>query len=139
MGAYRQLGFQSMPVAEATKLMNENMLIAVMIESPTAVENVEKIAAVEGIDVIHIGTSDLLAEMGIVGQYGHKDIEAIYQRVIAACRANGKFAGLGGIRDPKLIAKYLQMGCRLVTHSDVQYLVRAANDWARMLRAIDLG
>src|SRR5438105_8260300 len=69
-GAQPQLAFQAIPPAEATKLVNDQMLIVVMLESPRAIENAEEIAAVPGVDVLLIGTSDLTAEIGILGQIG---------------------------------------------------------------------
>jgi 2-keto-3-deoxy-L-rhamnonate aldolase RhmA len=51
----------------------------VMIETPEAVENAGAIAAVDGIDVLHIGASDLSTEMGIPGQYAHERMRAAFE------------------------------------------------------------
>jgi hypothetical protein len=60
------------PQAEVCKVLNEQTLLMAMIETPEAVENADAIAAVDGIDVLHIGASDLSTEMGIPGQYTHE-------------------------------------------------------------------
>src|SRR5690606_1781972 len=60
-----QLGFRTMPVAEAIEALNRNTLVVAMLETPQAVDNADAIAAVEGIDALLIGTNDLAAEMGI--------------------------------------------------------------------------
>lgn len=139
MGGYAQLGFESVPIGEATRIMNENTLLAVMIETPEGVENVEEIARVPGIDVIHVGSNDLLAEMGLHGRFDHPELEKIAGRVIAACKANGKIPGIGGIRDPELCAKYVRMGSRfLTTHTDLAFLIAAATARARRMREIPL-
>ena len=134
-GAQPQLAFKAMPAAEATKLVNEQLLIVVMLESPRAIENAEAIAAVPGVDALLIGTSDLTAEMGILGQLGHERVEAAYRRVIDACRKHGKFPGMGGVYDPPLMDKYVKMGMRLIlSGSDLALMMAAAKERTAFLR-----
>ena len=84
-GPMAQTGFEAKPMAEATREVNDNLLLVTLVESPKAVENAAAIAAVPGIDVMLFGTSDLTMEMGIPGQFDHPDVEAAYKTVIAAC------------------------------------------------------
>src|SRR5438270_635016 len=58
-------GYRAPGNAEAQAALNKTILVVAMIESPQAVANAKEIAAVEGIDALLIGTSDLTAEMGI--------------------------------------------------------------------------
>ncbi|HLJ22180.1 MAG TPA: aldolase/citrate lyase family protein, partial [Stellaceae bacterium] len=58
-GAMAQLGYRPTPLGEASRVVNAETLLVVMIETPRAVENAEAIAAVPGIDVLLIGTNDL--------------------------------------------------------------------------------
>ena len=60
--------------------MNAATLIAVMIETPEAVKNIEEIVSVPGIDVALIGSSDLTAELGIPGEFEHPQIVDAYKR-----------------------------------------------------------
>jgi 2-keto-3-deoxy-L-rhamnonate aldolase RhmA len=83
----RPYGFRAPGNAEAQAALNEAVLVVAMIESPQAVGNAEAIAAVEGIDCLLIGTSDLTAEMGISGQIDHPRVVEAYEKVGAACRA----------------------------------------------------
>ena len=71
-GSGPQLGYAAIPQAEVCKILNEQTLLMAMIETPEAVENADAIAAVDGIDVLHIGASDLWTEMGMPGQYTHE-------------------------------------------------------------------
>ena len=64
-------GYQPPSMAEAQKAINDEILTVVMIESPEAVKNADGIAAVDGVDVLLIGTSDLSSELGVAGQMGH--------------------------------------------------------------------
>jgi 2-keto-3-deoxy-L-rhamnonate aldolase RhmA len=58
------------------KRLNQETVLMAMIETPGAVENADAIAAVDGIDVLHIGASGLSTEMGIPGQYAHDRMKA---------------------------------------------------------------
>ena len=71
-------GFRPPAMAEAQKAINDEILTVVMIESPEAVKNAGDIAAVDGIDVLLIGTSDLSSELGIAGQMGHPKVVDAY-------------------------------------------------------------
>ena len=132
------LEYESLPMAEATRLINDNLLVVVMLESPEAIANADEIAAVGGVDVLLIGTNDLCAEMGIPGQYGHEDVVAAYDKTISACQNNGKWAGMGGIYDD-LAKSYIKMGVRMVLGgNDLSYLIAAAKGRAVDLRDVDL-
>ena len=72
---------------------NDEVLLIAQIETAAGVENVEAIAATEGIDVLWIGQFDLSASLGIPGQFTHPTFVAAVDRVIAACRAHGKIGG----------------------------------------------
>jgi staphyloferrin B biosynthesis citrate synthase len=135
-GGYAQFDYRAMPVAEATRRLDEGTLLAVMIETPEGLENVEAIAAVPGIDVLHVGTNDLLVGMGKAGQFDHPDALAAQDRVIAAAKARGIAAGCGGNRDVARQAAAVQRGALfLTTQTDVALLNAAATAWAGGVRA----
>ena len=71
----------------------EGLLIA-QIETLAGIENVEAIAAVEGIDVLWIGHNDLTNSMGIPGQFDHPDYLRAIDRFLAACARGGKAPGI---------------------------------------------
>jgi 2-keto-3-deoxy-L-rhamnonate aldolase RhmA len=120
-------GYQAPPNAEAQAAINAEILTIVMLESPEAVHNAEEIAAVDGVDVLFIGTSDLTAELGISGQMGHPKVVEAYQAVGDACRRHGKTLGMGGVYDEENAARYVGMGARfLLTGSDHGFIVSGA-------------
>lgn len=131
-----QLRFQNWPVVESRKLLNERTTVVAMIEGPDALENVEEIAAVEGVDILFIGTNDLCAQMGIDGQFDDPRVRAAYVRTIAAARAHGKHVGVGGLSgNPKLLAEFVKLGALYVSAgNDLQYLMSAARDRSKLLR-----
>ena len=132
-----QLGYQSLPVADAIEAMNRNTFVVVMLETPSAIDKADEIAAVEGVDALLIGTNDLAAEMGIPGQFAHEKIEAAYAAMIAACQKHGRFAGMGGVYDHGLMEKFINMGVRLMLGgSDVSFLMAAAKQRAAFLEEV---
>jgi len=138
-GAQPQLGFRSVPVGEATKLVNAATLVVVMLETPKAIANADAIAQVEGVDVLLIGTNDLCAEIGIHGNFTDPRIEDAYRTVIAACRKHGKYPGMGGVYEPKLMEKYVGMGMRFIlSGNDLSFLMAGARARAEILRAVKI-
>ncbi|KAL8391746.1 hypothetical protein RB595_010388 [Gaeumannomyces hyphopodioides] len=107
--------FRSMPATVANPLTNAATLVIPMIETVEALELVDEIAAVEGVDSLLIGTNDLTAEMGIPGEYENPRLTEAYQRTVDACRKHGKFAGCGGLHARlDLVEKFCAMGVRWV-------------------------
>ncbi|HKF70339.1 MAG TPA: aldolase/citrate lyase family protein [Stellaceae bacterium] len=136
-GAMAQLGYRPTPLADATRIVNAETLIIVMIETPRAVENAEAIAAVPGIDVLLIGTNDLSMELGIPGGLGDPKVVAAYERVIAACKRHGKHAGLGGVYTEDLMRQYIGMGTRLVLGAnDFSLVLQGAQARAKFVRGL---
>jgi 2-keto-3-deoxy-L-rhamnonate aldolase RhmA len=120
-------GFRAPGNAEAQAAINGEILTVVMLESPEAVRNADAIAAVPGVDVLFIGTSDLTAELGISGQMGHPKVVEAYQSVGEACRHHGKVLGMGGVYDEEHASRYVAMGARfLLTGSDHSYIMSGA-------------
>jgi len=68
-------------------------LVVVMIESKAAVENIDSIMAVQGVDACFIGPYDMSGSYGIVGQTRHPLIKDACATVAAACKKHGKAAG----------------------------------------------
>jgi 2-keto-3-deoxy-L-rhamnonate aldolase RhmA len=73
---------------------NSKLLTVIQIETPTAVDNAEEIAATDGVDVLFVGPMDLSVMMGIPCQWEHPRLQAAYAKVIEACRKAGKVAGV---------------------------------------------
>ncbi|HYC48721.1 MAG TPA: aldolase/citrate lyase family protein [Burkholderiales bacterium] len=137
MGTLPQFAYRSVPVGEATAAANQETLVMVMLESPTAIENAESIAAVPGIDILLIGTNDLCMELGIPGQFEHPKVEDAYRKVIAACRKHNVHPGMGGAYDPKLLEKYIGYGMRCVLcGGDMTFLMAGARERASFVHGL---
>jgi len=114
--------FGSLPLDEFTKNANDGSFVAVQIETAQAVDEVEAIAAVEGVDLLFVGPSDLSQAMGVVGDFTHeRNMEAV-DRVAAACEAQGKPWG-AVTPTPAYAATLISKGCTLISPTNDVKLV----------------
>jgi 2-keto-3-deoxy-L-rhamnonate aldolase RhmA len=127
-------------VAEANAALNDATTVMVQFENAAALARADEIVAVPGIDMVMIGTNDLLADWGIPEQYEHPRVREAYAQTIAACRKHGKHVGVGGLASrPKLVAEFVQMGARYVsTGTDLAFLLGACTQRAKQVRDIVL-
>lgn len=103
---------------------SDSISLTVQIESATAVANVEEIVAVDGVDAIFVGPSDLAASMGHLGEQSHPDVVAGVLRAIEAGRAAGKPVGVNAFV-PADAERYLAAGAAFVAvGADVAILAR---------------
>jgi 2-keto-3-deoxy-L-rhamnonate aldolase RhmA len=139
-GTVPALGYAALKQPEINKLLNEHTLLIAMLETPEAIENVDAIAAVDGNDVVHIGSTDLSTEMGIPGDYQHPRMRAAFEATAAAAKHHGKAMGVGGVREDLAFQTWLvQLGVRYLTSgSDVGYILSAGRADVRQQRAIPL-
>jgi 4-hydroxy-2-oxoheptanedioate aldolase len=140
-GQLAQYQYRDFPVAEANAAANDATSVIAMMETKDALDRVEEIAAVPGVDMLLIGTNDLCGELGIHGQYDHKLVREAYTRTIAACRKHGKHVGVGGLASrPDLVAELVAEGARYVSiGSDLSFLIGAATDKAKLVHGLKTG
>jgi len=139
-GPLPHLHYRSFPAAVADAALNEATLLIVQFESEEALSQADAIAAVEGVDLVMIGSNDLLADWGLAGQYEHARLRDAYARTIAACRKHGKHLGVGGLASrPDLAAEFVRMGARYVsTGTDLGFLLAACTAKAKEVHDIRL-
>ncbi len=108
----------------------ETVSLTVQIESFTAVENAAEIAAVDGVDQVFVGPSDLAASMGLLGQQTHPDVLDAVQRTFDAVRAADKPVGVNAF-NLEQAQRYLDAGASFaLVGADVQLLSGAARTLA---------
>ena len=83
----------------------QKTLIIAMIEDLTAVENLESILSVKGLDAILIGPYDLSASMGIIGKFSDIRFEKITQKILNLSKKNKVSAGIHIVEPSKLKVK----------------------------------
>ena len=103
---------------------NAQVCLLVQAESQTALDNLDEIAAVEGVDGIFIGPADLSASMGHAGQLTHPKVLAAIEDAIVRINRAGKAAGIL-TTDEALARQYLELGTLFVAVGlDTNLLVR---------------
>lgn len=105
---------------------DQHVSLFVQVESTTGVENAADIAAVDGVDGVFVGPSDLAASMGVLGQQTHPDVTAAVRATFEAVRAAGKPVGVNAF-DPAVARSYLEAGASFVlVGADVALLARGS-------------
>lgn len=132
------LGYRAIGQGEVNQFLNEHELVIAMLETPQAIEQADAIAAVPGIDMVHIGALDVSNVMGIPAAYSDPRMRAVFEKVAKACKAHGKAMGVGGARGDREMQQYLiDLGVRyLTTGSDVSFLMTAARADVAALRGM---
>jgi 2-keto-3-deoxy-L-rhamnonate aldolase RhmA len=96
------------------KTADEEILVVCQIETKKAVENIEEIASVEGVDVTYIGPADLSASYGHLGNMSHPEVQEAIDRVYDATRAAGKATGVH-LASGKTIKERMEKGYDFIT------------------------
>lgn len=92
---------------------NEEFCLLIQMESKAALENLDEILAVEGIDGVFIGPADLSASLGYPDNAGHPEVQRIIQQSLRRIRDAGKAAGFLAV-NPAMAEKCIEWGANFV-------------------------
>lgn len=124
-------------VADYLPAADAHVALFVQIETAAGVEAAGQIAAVEGVDGIFVGPSDLAASMGLLGQQTHPDVVAAVARVFGAAHEAGKPVGVNAF-DPGRARSYLDDGADFIAvGADVTLLARGSEQLVAAFAAPD--
>ncbi|MCC4248378.1 MULTISPECIES: HpcH/HpaI aldolase family protein [Microbacterium] len=116
---------------------DEHVSLFVQVETIEGIDAAGDIAAVNGIDGVFVGPSDLAASMGLLGQQTHPDVVGAGLRAFAAVRAAGKPVGVNAF-DPDAAQAYLDAGASfLLVGADVALLARGSEALAARWSSAD--
>lgn len=138
-GGSRGLGFgraqgYGLKVNEYLKVANDSILLSIQAESAEAVNNIDDIVNVPGLDAVLIGPYDLSASMGFPGEIDHPEVRQAIQYVSEACKQADMPVGIFGMT-AKAVAPYIKQGFRfIVSGVDTVMLGDAAQQLLRELR-----
>ena len=111
------------PLKEYMEFANRETFIMVQIEDAEAVDEIEKIAEIPGVDILFIGPADLSHSLGCPGDLKNPRIKEAISRTVRAANANGKWCGTSGL-DPEYAAGLLQEGVRFITLTSDYGMIR---------------
>jgi 2-dehydro-3-deoxyglucarate aldolase/4-hydroxy-2-oxoheptanedioate aldolase len=106
--------YGTIPMHEYMSQANDNTFIAIQIEHFSAVEEVEKIAALPDVDVLFVGPADLGQSMGLVGDWDHPRIWQAIERVAKAARAHDTHWAILP-RNAAYAKRCVDLGCRMLS------------------------
>jgi len=106
-------GYCMVPPLEYIKSANEQRLVILQIEDPEAMEHLDEIAGLDGIDMLFFGPGDFSQGIGAPGQFDHPLICEARERVAEACKKAGKFAGT--LTTPQNAEAYRKMGYQFLS------------------------
>ena len=125
VGLARAHGY-GMKFQEYVESANQEISVIVQAEHAEAVENIEQIVQVEGIDAVLLGPYDLAASLGKMGQVDDPEVTGAIDRITAACQAAGIPLGIFGV-SADAIRPYMEKGYNLVVAgTDTIFLASAA-------------
>jgi len=115
-------------LADYSLTANDQMCLLVQVESRAGIDALDDIAAVEGVDGVFIGPSDLAADMGYLGQKQDDPVQEVIRDALARIKAAGKVPGILAT-DHDTALRYRDWGAQfLAVGIDVVMLAGAARD-----------
>lgn len=109
---------------------NDRVLVVIMLEHVEALDHLDEILEVPGIDATFIGPYDLSASMGLPGQLDHPRVAAAQARILAACRRHGIPAGFHVVQPNRMLLQqrldegFLFIACGL----DTEFILHGCRD-----------
>jgi len=114
--------------------VDQELLIIVQIETEEAVENIDDILSVDGIDVCFVGPADLSMSLGVYKEFDHPRFRSALEKILEAAKASGVAPGF--YTDASNINERIAEGFRFVTlGSDTGFLIRGCRAAFEALRA----
>ena len=120
--------------ADYGKRANDGIFRMIQLETPAALERLEEIAAVDGVDAIFMGPGDLSSAMGVIGNVGHTSVQGALKDAAERCRKIGKPIGTVG-PTPEMVQDFIGWGYSFVAvASDMGMMMRQANQFFSALK-----
>lgn len=113
-GVNADSGWMLMEFKKYLDFSNRETFLALQIEDPEAIDNLEEIADVPGFDMLFVGPGDLSTSMGIPGDIDRKEIWDIIEKVGKIANKYGKFAGTVSL-SPEWTKRLIDLGYLFIT------------------------
>jgi 2-keto-3-deoxy-L-rhamnonate aldolase RhmA len=110
-----------MSLADYVEAANRESVVVVQVESANAINNVESIAAVAGVDVLFVGLTDLSLDLGVPAQYDHPKVVQSLDQVLQVARSAGLTVGVP-VASAGMARQALQQGVQYIVANDIRVL-----------------
>jgi 2-keto-3-deoxy-L-rhamnonate aldolase RhmA len=139
IGLLPQANYQRMSAAELMRRADLVTTVHILLESAEGIRNADAIAAIDGVDVLHVGMNDLSVDLGHVDNLRHADMFDACKRVIAAAHGHGKLAVVGGCSDSAQWLELLDAGAVPLVFAAIDTdllsagLIQRATQWNQLV------
>ena len=121
---------------------NQNVIVALQVETASCIENIDEIAAVKGVDILFLGQNDLCMSMGLFEKYEFPhmytspELQEASARLVSAARKNGVILGLF-LFGTSRVGEFLGKGFPFVSvGNDLHHILTQATGYVKDLEAI---
>ena len=121
------------PLGDYVKEANRETLVITQVETMEAVENLEDILTVPGIDIIFIGPNDLSVAMGYPGQMNHPEVQKMIENLVKKIHAAGKAAGTVAY-DLDTLRKCKERSFQFITYNVIPMIVKSGREYLEVAR-----
>ena len=134
-----QLYFERLPALDLMERADRLTTVHILLETAAGIANADAIAAIDGVDVLHVGLNDLSADLGHAGRLRHPDVLAACEQVASAAVRHGKLAAVGGVADPEHYRDLLGVGVAPLIFAGIDFEILAtgitqrAQEWRARL------
>jgi len=126
-------GRRAFGVSNYYEQANDEVCLVVLIEEKEALDNLDEILTVDGIDVFQVAPSDLAQTLGHIGHAEHPDVQAAIDGAIKKILAAGRTAGM--VTNENNRARYMEQGVRFVYGSILRSLQKGATEFKQAVEA----
>jgi 2-dehydro-3-deoxyglucarate aldolase/4-hydroxy-2-oxoheptanedioate aldolase len=116
--------FATIPATKFAEQANRDTFVAIQIETAEALEDVDAIAAIDGVDLIFLGPADMSQNLGVIGDFMNPKCLAAIDRISAACQKAKKPWGVVPV-NPDYAAMCVEKGCRMLSATNDVRLINA--------------
>jgi len=124
-GRPAEYGMTGTPTKDYFVKANAETLVCLMLEEVEAIDNIDEIVKVKGVDVLFIGSGDLSQSMGYTGQQSHPEVLALMEKGVKRIREAGIVAGVSC--PDSLVPKFLGLGVQYF-HGSVGRMLQTGGD-----------
>lgn len=121
----RVAGYAAPSSNKVGKLRNDFGLSSIIVESQTALDQLDAILEIDGLDMVYVGIYDLSIALGYEGDTMHPEIIKVLDRTVARIRSAGKNVGMM-VRSKEDVSKAARMGARFLVYSVDTLILREA-------------
>jgi 2-keto-3-deoxy-L-rhamnonate aldolase RhmA len=126
--------YERVETGDLTAWLNENTMVVLQIERKRAIENIDQLVSVRGVDAALIGPNDLSISLGVPSQQDHPLMVEAIQKVVDACKRHNVASGIH-LSNMKQLLFWKERGMRILTYStDAAMLQTAATEAVKELR-----